>query len=79
MAQFASVSIENLVTPQWLVDTEHVEDLVSDVPGEDDLDGVSTSALAWILASASASSRASGSTAKGGSATSSSSAAQSRC
>ncbi len=39
-AQFASVSIENLVTPQWWVDAEHVEELVSDVPGEDDLDGV---------------------------------------
>ena len=39
-AQFVCVTIENLVTPQWWVDTDQVDELVREVPAEDDLDGL---------------------------------------
>lgn len=39
-AQFVSITIENLVTPQWWVDADHVAELAQEVPGEDDLEGV---------------------------------------
>lgn len=38
-ADFASVRLADLITPQWWVDAAYVDALVSDVPGEDDLDG----------------------------------------
>ncbi len=39
-AQFASFTIENLVTPQWWVDMDHVAELVHEVPAEGDLEGL---------------------------------------
>jgi hypothetical protein len=39
-AQFASVTIENLVAPQWWVDADYVETLVEQVPEPDDLEGL---------------------------------------
>jgi len=39
-AQFVSITVENLVTPQWWVDADHVAELATDVPAEDDLEGV---------------------------------------
>lgn len=39
-AQFVSVSVDNLVTPQWWLDAGHVEELLDDLPAEDDLEGL---------------------------------------
>ncbi len=39
-AQFVSVSIDNLVTPQWWLDAEHVEELIQGLPAENDLEGL---------------------------------------
>jgi hypothetical protein len=39
-AQFVSVTIENLVTPQWWVDADHVAELLHDMPAQDDLEGL---------------------------------------
>jgi hypothetical protein len=39
-ATFAVVSIANLITPQWWIDSEYVETLAASAPEEDDLDGM---------------------------------------
>ena len=37
-AQFVAVTVDNLVTPQWWVDADHVDELAHDLPDEDDLE-----------------------------------------
>ncbi len=39
-ADFASVRLADLITPQWWVDAAYVDALAGDAPGEDDLDGL---------------------------------------